>query len=225
MITLQEWNAMSHKEQSLWLMLNKPASKMSTSRRKLVYGVGVNDSDYVISQTIDGRKVMCPVYRCWVNMLTRCHSKKFHLNNQTYIGVKVREEWLTFSNFKTWWLCHHVDGFALDKDIVGNGDIYSPETCLFIPQRINNFILDHGEARGDLPIGVCYDKQTDRYMANCRNQITNKKETIGRFHTPEEAHLAWRTRKLELAIELKTEMDEIDQRIYPRAIEIINNAK
>ena len=225
MITISEWKSMSGKEQTLWLEENKPASRSRHSTKKLVLGVGSNDSYCVIRTTIDGCNVKCQAYRCWENMLTRCYSKKFHLNNKTYIGVKVCEEWLAFSNFKAWWLCHQVDDFALDKDILGNGDVYSPETCLFIPQWLNNFIVDHGEARGDFPIGACYEKQTDRYRANCRNPITSKHESIGRFTTPEAAHLAWRTRKLELALELKPRMDSIDLRIYPRVIEIINNAK
>ena len=52
-----------------------------------------------------------------------------------------------------------------------------------------------------------------------------KVEHLGLFKTPEAAHLAWKARKLELALELKPKMDEIDLRIYPRIVEIINNAK
>ena len=40
-----------------------------------------------------------------------------------------------------------------------------------------------------------------------------------------QAHQAWRNRKLKIAAELKSKMDDIDVRIYPRIIEIISNSK
>ena len=52
-----------------------------------------------------------------------------------------------------------------------------------------------------------------------------RSQHLGYFDTPEAAHLAWRNRKLELALELKPKMDEIDTRIHPRVVEIIRNAK
>ena len=39
------------------------------------------------------------------------------------------------------------------------------------------------------------------------------------------AYQAWRNRKLKIAAELKSKMDDIDVRIYPRIIEIISNSK
>lgn len=36
-------------------------------------------------------------------------------------------------------------------------------------------------------------------------------------------HTAWLNRKLEIALELKPEMDEIDLRIYPNVIGIIKS--
>ena len=55
--------------------------------------------------------------------------------------------------------------------------------------------------------------------------MSKNTEHLGYFDTPEAAHAAWLKRKLELALELKPKMDEIDLRIYPRVIEIINNSK
>ena len=62
-------------------------------------------------------------------------------------------------------------------------------------------------------------------MARGRNALNGRLVTIGRFKTPEAANLAWRARKLEYAAQMKNDMDAIDERIYPRVVEIINRAK
>ena len=225
MITLKEWESMSGKEQTLWLELNKPASKLSSSQRKLVHGVGVNCAHYCVQPAIDGKLIMCPSYRAWANMLKRSHSIKLHAKYPTYSGVKVCEEWRSFMNFRAWWISNQVDGFELDKDLLSDSAAYCPDACIFVPQWLNTFTTDHGSARGEWPIGVFYQKDAGRFRARCSNPVSKKFEHLGLFDTPEAAHLAWLKRKLELALELKPKMDEIDLRIYPRVVEIINNAK
>lgn len=221
MITMQEWKAMSSNEQTAWLMKNKPSGRP----RKLVGGVGVNDAPYCTQHKIDGNNFMCPAYQAWTDMLTRVYSAKYHARRPTYKGVTACEEWHSLMSFREWWLDHHIDGFALDKDLLSNAGVYSPDTCIFVPQWLNTFTIDSGARRGKWPIGVGYHDGASRFRAQCRNPITRKGEYLGLFATPEAAHIAWRARKLELALELKPRMDEIDQRIYPRVIEIINNAK
>ena len=225
MITMKEWKAMNHKEQSLWLMNNKPASNISTSLRKLVHGVGINDSDSATNIRIDGALACCKAYQTWSDLLRRCYSKKLQEQHQTYVGVSVCHDWIKFSSFREWWLLNYVEGYHLDKDLLSDSRTYSPETSAFVPSNINTFIIDCGATRGDLPIGVTGVSGCNVYTARCSNQITGRREYLGCFKTAEEASLAWRTRKLELALELKPKMDSIDLRIYPRVIEIINNSK
>ena len=79
---------------------------------KLVFGIGVNNADYVVQKWetvgyVDGkrkRKLVweCPFYRTWKNMLMRCYSTKFQERRPTYKGCSVSEEWKTFSNFRAW---------------------------------------------------------------------------------------------------------------------------
>lgn len=48
----------------------------------------------------------------------------------------------------------------LDKDILVAGNkIYSPETCLFVPNRINSLLI-RGVKTGPLPLGVSMMHQT-----------------------------------------------------------------
>ena len=63
----------------------------------------------------------------------------------------------------------------------------------------NKFVIASDASRGDYPIGVYLHKPTGKYQAYCKNPFTRKKEYLGLFSTPKEAHEAWRKRKHELA--------------------------
>ena len=223
-MTIDLWKSMTSREQTLWLEVNCKLNGIGGPRGK-VCSAGINDANYRTKPRIGGVIIACPAYQTWVGMIKRAHSKEFQSNNQTYIGVTVCNEWLSFSSFRKWWLKHHVDDFALDKDILCESREYSPSACLFVPQWLNNFTIDRGVARGDWPIGVYLDRSTGKFKSQCRNPSSGKYEHLGRFSEPVSAHLAWRNRKLDLALELKPKMDEIDLRIYPRIVEIINNAR
>ena len=77
--------------------------------------------------------------------------------------------------------------------------LYSPETCAFVLQATNNFVIASDACRGEYPIGVDLFKPTGKYRAKCNNPFTRELEYLGLFSTPEEAHETWRKRKHELA--------------------------
>ena len=177
-------------------------------RSKLIQGVGVNDSDYSVVEyeTVDGkRKIIwiCPFYQTWKSMLERCYSDKLQSKRPTYKGCSVCDDWLVFSNFKTWMGSQDWQGKHLDKDLLKEGNkIYSPDNCIFVPQLVNMFTLDSGNARGEYMIGVCWDKGTGKFRSMCNNPFTGKLEHLGRFTNELEAHLTWKKRKHELACQL-----------------------
>ena len=177
---------------------------------KLVYGVGTNDLGYRVHvweyvTKNGGKRIRETVFRCkfytaWVSMLQRCYSKKYLESNPSYIGTSVCSEWLYASEFKKWMEQQDWHGKSLDKDIIApRSKLYSPETCAFVLPATNLFVIASDASRGDCPIGVCLDKRTGKYQALCRNPFSEKKEHLGYFLTPEEAHEAWRKRKHELA--------------------------
>ena len=181
--------------------------------KKLVQGVGINDSDYVVEkrETIgyaDGKQRQklvwrCPYYRTWADMLKRCYSAKFQERDPTYKGCTVADDWLTFSEFKAWMEKQNFEGLQLDKDILIKGNkVYSSATCIFVTEVVNNFVTDRGAARGEWLIGVSWDKRTGKFQARCCNPFTRKRENLGSFTSEEAAHNAWRKRKQELAHEL-----------------------
>lgn len=180
--------------------------------KKLVYGVGVNDADYVVfkevSKQLNGirkRKVVwsCPFYICWKSMIERCHSEKLHKKRPTYINKKVCDEWLIFSNFKSWMINQNYIGMHLDKDLLMPGNkVYCPDFCVFIPPSINSFIVDESANRGRFPFGVTYSKSKKCYVAQCRDPFVGKQQELGAFSCPDEAHNAWKRRKHEIACQL-----------------------
>lgn len=182
------------------------------SKTKLVFGVGVNDADYSVEKIVDGNRVLCFVYRTWVHMLERCYSKKSLEKRPTYVGCTVCNEWLRFSVFREWMLTQahrSADGkiFCLDKDLIGTGKLYSPETCCFITSQLNTFFNDSGTIRGEYLIGVSWDKARKKFTAKINvNGVT---DNIGRFKTEIEAHEAWVFKKLELAEEYASKQTDM----------------
>ena len=133
-------------------------------------------------------------------MLERCYSKKYLESNPSYIGTSVCSEWLYATAFKKWMEQKDWHGKCLVKDIVMTGSkLYSPDTCAFVLHATNSFVTASDASRGECPIGVSLLKRTNKYQAHCQNPFTGKKEHLGLFSTPEEAHEAWRKRKHELA--------------------------
>lgn len=198
--------------------------------RKLVHGVGINDADYAVTkwETIgyeDGKQKrklawVCPFYRTWKHVLGRCYDTKIQERHPTYIGCSVSEEWMTFSNFRTWMMTQDWQDKHLDKDVLFEGNkIYSPETCVFVSGMVNNFTTDSGASRGEWLIGVTWYK--GKFKSSCRNPFTKKQEHLGYFTCEQEAHEAWLKRKLELAKELAE--IQTDERVAEALIERYSN--
>ena len=196
--------------------------------KKLIYGVGVNDADYVVKKFetigyVDGKRKQKQVWRCtyyetWVGMLRRCYSARFQERRPTYKGCTVSAEWLTFSEFKRWMEKQDWEGNQLDKDLLIEGNrVYGPDTCVFVTQAVNTFTNDSGAGRGEWLIGVSLHKGRNKFMANCSNPFTKKTENLGLFSCEQEAHEAWRKRKLELAHELAA--IQTDKRVANALIE------
>jgi len=181
-----------------------------------VFGVGINDLSRPIYPKLNGKRVMCPFYNRWLNMLRRCYCPKYQLRFPTYVGCSVAEEWLLFSNFERWMKTQDWEGKELDKDLLKAGNkLYSPDFCVFIPQELNTFTTDSRANRGEYPLGVYLHRGSGRFKAQCSNPLTGRQEHLGYFDNPEDAHKAWRKRKHELALIYA------DQQTDPRVAEAL----
>lgn len=79
-------------------------------------------------------------YDKWIHMLLRCVSED--PRDVAYFDKQVVPEWSCFQTFAEW--AEKQTGFdipdcQLDKDILVQGNkVYGPETCCFVPPRVNN---------------------------------------------------------------------------------------
>ncbi|NRT78135.1 hypothetical protein [Clostridium beijerinckii] len=147
-----------------------------------VFGVGIIGLEPIIDDD--------KVYRTWVDMLRRCYSEKLQEKYPTYKDCIVCDEWLTYGNFKKWYIENYYEideeRMELDKDILHKGNkIYSPSTCIFVPHSINSLMTKRKNDRGKYPIGV--HEVRGKFVANCSGGTRESKEYIGTYNTPEDA--------------------------------------
>lgn len=186
---------------------------------KVAYGVGyIGEGEYTVF--IDKKHTLA--YKYWYGMLMRCYDKELHEKEPTYKGCIVCEEWLNFQNFAKWFdeNYYEVDGqrMQLDKDILNKGNkLYSPETCVFVPQRINNLFTKNNKKRGTYPIGVTFEDRRNKFKSSCCIYVNNKtyNKFLGRFNTPEEAFYRYKEFKEQYIKEVADQYKElIPQTLY-----------
>ena len=159
-----------------------------SKRKGFVYGVGVNDSQEPVYKLTNGVRLRCPFYSTWVRMLKRCYCPKYHALKPSYAGCSVATEWLSFSNFKSWMREQDWEGKHLDKDILTPGNkVYSAQTCCFVEPSLNQLLAFYRSKPRGLPPGVSLDKWSGRYRAQCHDFG----RALGRFETPQQAHVAY----------------------------------
>ena len=160
-------------------------------------------------------------YSTWKNMLRRCYSH-YYYNQASYEGCTVIPEWLLYSTFKQWFDENYVEGYALDKDIIKkNNLLYSPETCCFVPQEINNLFIKRKRYRGALPIGIVLIPR-NRYK-KYQVQVSGRTPySVGYFYTIEEAFQAYKKEKEKIIKERATQYfqeGKITHRVYQALME------
>jgi hypothetical protein len=171
--------------------------------KKLVYGFGLNDSNYKVY--LDKKR--CSFYTAWTHMLERCYSDKYQSRNPSYLGCSVSEEWRSFMSFRDWMMEQEWQGRHLDKDIISPGNkVYSQYKCVFVPPHINTLLNSHAGDRGAFPQGVSFHKQSNRFKSDV--SISGKKRFIGLFDSAEEASEAYIVAKVEHVINTAEQQDD-----------------
>lgn len=79
------------------------------------------------------------LYFKWNHMKQRCENPNYiGYANYGGNGVRVCDAWNDFKPFYDWAINNGwKDGLQLDKDVRGDGKLYSPETCCFITKKEN----------------------------------------------------------------------------------------
>ncbi len=183
----------------------------------LIYGIGFNDRTYAARS--GGKQLRA--YDIWQKMIYRC-TEKFQTKYPTYLGTTCSENFKSYTFFYEW--CQEQIGFGrvdergkiwhLDKDILVRGNkIYSEETCVFIPSRINTFLIKRDSKRGEMCIGV-YRSKRGGFIAQC-NKGTGRQVYLGCYDTEEKAFQSYKLFKENLAIILAADYRPcIDERVY-----------
>lgn len=177
------------------------------------------------SKSIEDKKTKRS-YRIWEGMIRRCYCEEIFSHHPNYRGCEVCDDWKCYSNFEKWYDEHYYtldnEKVELDKDILIDGNkIYSPETCIFVPQYINQLFSGNSK-KTDLPFGINYRKDIDKYCTSIK--INGKKYFLGNFDTVEEAEKTYiKARKERLSIIAEQYKEVIPQKLYDRLIEISNS--
>ena len=167
-----------------------------------VCGYGITGSKYSTRDEIDTNKHGIE-YLTWVNMLKRCFDDKNKEKNPTYKDATCDSQWQFYENFYEWMRSQEnfenlkqQNDVNLDKDILQKGNkIYSPDTCVLVPAKINNVLLGSNAIRGEYPIGVYYLKRNRKFAAH---EGGHQNATyLGLYNTPEEAFAVYKVYKEE----------------------------
>ena len=137
-------------------------------------------------------------FKIWYSMLKRCYDPKYQEEHSTYKGCKVEEYLLNFQNAAKWIEDNYYEvpseKMCLDKDILNKRNkIYSRETCIFAPERINTLFTKCDKSRGKDPIGVS-PNSSGNYQTYC-NDACGKRIHLGTYTNKEEGFRVYKQYK------------------------------
>lgn len=185
---------------------------------KLVLGIGSNDRKYLTKS--DGSDTT--EYAIWKCMLMRC-TKVWRSKHNTYTAADCSENFKSYTFFYEW--CQNQIGFGnkdkngnswqLDKDLLVKGNkLYSENNCVFIPHRINSLLTKRDSERGKFPVGVCLDKNRNKFLAQCCSS-SGKRVRLGGFDTCKDAFIAYKALKEQAVKDVANEYrEQLDSRAY-----------
>lgn len=152
------------------------------------------------------------------NMVTRATNPNYKNRYPTYSNVTLCSKFSDFQYFAKW--CNTQKGFGnigwcLDKDVISDSQVYSENTCVFIPPLINSYFAT-SKVKRELPLGVSWSSSENCYKAYC-SQLNGKNKTLGRFEFIEDAANAYIKYKSSLAKDLiSLYKDELDNRVISK---------
>lgn len=152
----------------------------------------------------------------WRGIRRRCNSDSGYVKETpTYAGCT--NDFSCFQEFKEW--AEAQPGFYrkdsrgkwwhLDKDLMIPGNkSYSPNTCMFVPAKINTLLGACNATRGKWPLGVYLDGRRGNWKSQCSDG-SGKSKHIGCFKCPTQAHRAWQKYKSEIVMHFALNDQEV----------------
>lgn len=200
---------------------NFKKGNMKNPYDKSVYGIGyLGVGEH--QTKINNKRVRA--YNIWHSMIGRCYEEsRSHIYEAYYDICTVSSKWLCYQNFADWFESNKYEcegRLHLDKDILYPGNkIYSPDTCLLVPQRINMLFTNKENSRG-LPNGIM--QVNDKYSAKYNNI------ELGIYDSLEEAYAVYAIEKekhiKQVADEYKDKIPEyVYEALYRYKVDIRND--
>lgn len=190
------------------------------------FGVGyIGEGKYKVSE--NGK--LTDEFDIWHGMLKRCYDPKLQEIRPTYKGCEVEKYLLNFQNMARWINENYYEipreKMCLDKDILCKGNkIYSRDTCIFVPERINLLFTKSNKSRGNNPIGVSLIS-SGNYQVYCQNEY-GKSVYLGVYHSKEEAFQVYKNYKERVIKEvIDSYKEKIPEPFYSRLKAAMYNYK
>lgn len=187
---------------------------------KIVFGVGYIGEGNNLTK-IDGK--ISKIYLIWYEIIERCYGNKEKY--PSYYGIStVCEEWHCFHRFADWYENNKYEcegRLHIDKDILFPGNkLYSPNTCLLIPQRINMLFVNKSN-KWKLPNGI-------NKTSTCKFTSTYNGCHLGTFNTLDEAYMQYSIKKENTIKRIANEFrsvipDKVYQALHKYRVDINND--
>ena len=106
-------------------------------------------------------------------------------------------EWHCFTNFLDWFKLNYIENCDLDKDLLQfniENKIYSPNTCVFLDNKMNNFIVIRKNNKHGVTGISCH---SNIWRAECTEFYSGEKKMLGVFKSKEDARSGYIKFKLE----------------------------
>lgn len=186
----------------------KPDNWSKRCMQPVMCGIGYRGSEDVDCKS--------EAYIKWHDMMNRCYNERFLEKHPEYKGCTVCEEWKNFCNFKVWYNSHKYGDVVLDldKDILFKGNkIYDPAHVALVPHEINTLFVNCRNNRGNLPVGVSFDKDKGKYRA-CMG-FMGKSIKLGTFDNAEDAFVRYKEYKEDFIVDMaELNKGKIPDKVY-----------
>lgn len=173
-----------------------------------------------ISGVIDGKKVVRKEYTQWLGMFNRTKGKKNYENVVLSEMFKSYDLWCEWAKEQKGFLNTEYNGriWSIDKDIIGDGTIYSEDVCVFVPAEINNLVKSSGSE--NLPTGVVESSSNSFNPFSAKLKYLGVSFSGGVYDNVERAHKVYlRFRKEMVKDIMEIYGDSVDERVYVKLLE------
>ena len=160
---------------------NFKAGQIKNPYDRTIFGVG-----YIgVGKYKTGLRKRNPEQYVWRGMLERCYGDKYKdVHSAYYNKCYVCDEWLNFQVFAEWYNENiyqiGTERMHLDKDILIKGNkVYSPDTCLIVPQSINEIFHVSGKKTKDIDLPYTILRTSkEKYSVSFRGKSLGVYDTV-----------------------------------------------